>query len=58
LPPDATFTPRITDGRVRRYEYNGTYAAPFTTVHGLYDRSAAFENEAPWTLPETFAARK
>jgi len=58
LPPDATFTLRITDGLVERYPYNGTYAAPFTTFHGLYDRSAAFEQEMPWTLPATFAARK
>lgn len=54
IPPDATFTLRISDGEVRRYEYNGTFAAPRTTYHGLYDRAASFEGEIPWTLPESF----
>lgn len=54
LPPDATFTLRISDGEVRRYPYNGTFAAPFTTFHGMYERAAAFEDEMPWTLPPSF----
>jgi hypothetical protein len=57
LPPDATFTLRISDGVIKRYPYNGTYAAPFTTFHGLYGRSAGFSNEMPWTLAKKFQAR-
>jgi len=57
IPPDATFTLRISDGVVKRYPYNGTYAAPFTTFHGLYGRSEAFNNEMPWTLAGKFKAR-
>ncbi len=57
LPPDATFTLRISDGVIKRYPYNGTYAAPFTTFHGLYGRSAGFSNEMPWTLAKKFQER-
>ena len=48
--PDATFSLRITDGEVKRYPYNGTYAAPYTTFAGLYDRSWGFAGESPWDL--------
>ncbi len=58
IPPDATFTLRISDGVLKRYPYNGTLAAPFTTFHGLYERAEVFNNEDPFTLPDSFAKAK
>ena len=44
--------PRLTDGRVLGYPYNGTTAPPFTTMFGLYEQHQAFGEAAPWVLPE------
>ena len=51
LPPDATFTLRLADGRVAGYPYNGTWAPPFTTFYGVYERNIAAAGRAPWNLP-------
>jgi hypothetical protein len=51
VPPDGTFSPRIADGVVRGYEYNGTWAAPFTTFFGMYDRFHANGAGSDWDLP-------
>jgi hypothetical protein len=56
--PDATFSLRIQDGEVRRYEYNGTLAQPYTTFAGLYDRWAGFGGREPCNLTDRWIQRR
>ncbi len=50
IPPDATFTLRISDGIIKQYEYNGTTAPAKTTFYGLLDRYFSFDKKYPWAL--------
>ncbi len=52
VPPDASRSPRITDGVVRPYEYNGTLAPVYTTFFGLYDHFYSYGRDSDWNLPD------
>ncbi len=52
VPPDATSSPRITDGVVRPYEYNGTLAPVYTTFYGMYDHYYSYGPDTDWDLPD------
>jgi len=56
--PDATFTLRLSYGRVRGYEEDGKQVAPFTNFAGLYQRSAEHDNKEPFDLPQRWIDRK
>ncbi|HEX5095244.1 MAG TPA: S46 family peptidase [Acidimicrobiia bacterium] len=56
--PDATFTLRLAYGTVKGYEAGTTMVPPKTTFNGLYERNAAFDNQAPFDLPKRWIDKK
>jgi hypothetical protein len=58
MPPDATFTLRLSYGTVAGYPAEGTQVAPFTTFYGMLDRSIGHAEQAPWALPPRWLEKK
>ncbi|MCU0865328.1 MAG: S46 family peptidase [Planctomycetes bacterium] len=56
--PDATFTLRLAFGTVKGYEAGTTMVSPKTTLNGLFERNASFDNKAPYDLPKRWTDKK
>jgi hypothetical protein len=56
--PDATFTLRLSYGRVRGYEQDGKQIPAFTDFAGAYQRSAEHDNKPPFDLPQRWIDKK
>jgi hypothetical protein len=56
--PDATFTLRMSYGKVAGYELGTTLVAPFTTFFGLYDRAIGHSEKVPFDLAPRVKAAK
>jgi hypothetical protein len=56
--PDATFTLRLAFGTVKGYKEEGKDVPAFTTMDGLYKRSAEQGNKGPFELPKRWVERK
>jgi hypothetical protein len=56
--PDATFTLRLSYGRVVGYEERGKQIPALTNIAGLYQRGAEHKNEPPFDIPKRWLDRK
>src|SRR5437764_3144220 len=56
--PDATFTLRLSYGKVLGYEEDGKQIPPFTDFAGFYRHSAEHDNQPPFDLPPRWIERK
>ena len=56
--PDATFTLRLSTGRVAGFDQEGVQIAPFTTIGGMYDLCEPLGNAEPFAIPATWMEAK
>jgi len=58
LPPDATFTLRLSYGAVKGYKEDGKEIPYFTTMGGAFERDAAHANQPPYNLAQSWMNAK
>jgi hypothetical protein len=56
--PDATFSLRLSYGRVLGYGEDTTLVPYKTTFFGLYDRAESFNEKPPYNLPQRYKERR
>ncbi len=58
VPPDATFTLRLSYGPVEGYKLDGKSVPWFTTMGGAYEHAAEHGSKPPYELPESWINSK
>ncbi len=58
VPPDATFTLRLSYGAVKGYEQDGKHIPWFTTMGGAFEHAAAHGDKPPYELPNSWMKAK
>ncbi len=58
VPPDATFTLRLSYGAIEGYKLNGKKVPWFTTMGGAYEHAAKHGSKPPYELPESWVKYK
>jgi hypothetical protein len=58
VPPDATFTLRLSYGAVEGYKLNGKNVPWFTTMGGAYKHAVEHGSKPPYQLPESWLKAK
>jgi hypothetical protein len=58
VPPDATFTLRLSFGPVVGYKLNGKKVPWFTTMGGAYEHAKKHGDKYPYQLPESWVSNK
>jgi len=58
VPPDATFTLRLSYGAIKGYELNGEHVPWHTTIGGAFDHAAARGSKYPFELPASWIKAK
>lgn len=58
VPPDATFTLRLSYGAIEGYKLDGKNVSWFTTMGGAYEHAAKHGSKPPYQLPESWLKYK
>jgi len=58
VPPDATFTLRLSYGAMKGYKLNGQQVPWYTTLGGAYEHAAKHGSKPPYELPESWIKAK
>ena len=58
VPPDATFTLRLSYGPVEGYKLDGKNVSWFTTMGGAYEHAAKHGSKPPYQLPDSWIKAK